>query len=104
MEKKYDSLTLRETEHFIRNLPSSDEASIRADIRVMETGDFDAVRLKTLRGKIKELIVGDYRLIFFISEHILYFVRAFRKKTKKTPFQEIEYAKRIYKTIIQKKK
>ena len=54
------------------------------------------------REKIKELIVKNYRFIFFIEKHDTYFVRAFIKKTRKAPRREIEAAEKIHKMIIKK--
>lgn len=65
----------------------------------MEQGAFHSVYIKTLRGPIKELIVKQYRMLFFTLGYTIYFVRVFRKKSKKTPRKEIEYAERIYKLI-----
>lgn len=48
---------------------------------------------------MKELRVKKYRLIFFIHEEIVYFVRIFIKKTDKTPRNEIEMAEKYYKLI-----
>jgi len=82
---------------FLRELPSKDRAKIEGDVNVMRSGDLHSPRIKTLRGAVKELIVKEYRILFFIHEHVIYFVRAFRKKSMKTPRKEIEYAERIYK-------
>jgi len=97
MENLYSTFTLRETEKFLKSLPPKDEAKIRASLHVMKSGDFKSPYIKTLRGPIKELIVSSYRFIFFISpDHTIYFTSAFRKKSRKTPQQEIDKAEHIY--------
>ena len=88
----HDSVT-----NFLRALPPKDRSKVEKNIRVMQAGDLSSPRTKTLRGPVKELIVKEYRILFFIHEYTIYFVRAFRKKSAKTPKQEIEYAERIYK-------
>ena len=97
MEKRYQTIYHSSVTDFLRELPSKDRSNIEGDVEVMRSGDLHSPRIKTLRGPIKELIVKEYRLLFFIHEHFIYFVRAFRKKSMKTPRKEIEYAERIYK-------
>ncbi|MCR4311574.1 MAG: type II toxin-antitoxin system RelE/ParE family toxin, partial [Candidatus Taylorbacteria bacterium] len=93
MEKRYRTFTLRKTEQFLRTLPAKKEAKLRAEMLIVESGDFQSSYIKTLRGPIKELIVGSYRLIFFISQdHTIYYTSAFRKKSQRTPKQEIDEA------------
>lgn len=101
MEKQYHAYTLRETEDFLTNLPQKEETKIRASFRVMESGDFKSPHIKTLRGPIKELIVSNYRFIFFIfPDYTIYFTSGFRKKSRKTPPKEIDKAEHVYKLAI----
>ena len=97
MGKIYQVTYHRSATDFLRELPLKDRSNIEGDVNVMTSGDLHSPKIKTLRGPIKELIVKEYRILFFIHEHIIYFVRAFRKKSMKTPQNEIEYAERIYK-------
>ncbi|PIQ68997.1 MAG: hypothetical protein COV91_01220 [Candidatus Taylorbacteria bacterium CG11_big_fil_rev_8_21_14_0_20_46_11] len=97
MENLYHTTYHNSVTNFLHQLPQKDCAKIEKNVRVMREGDLLSPRTKTLRGPIKELIVKEYRLLFFIHEHTIYFVRAFRKKSMKTPPKEIEYAERIYK-------
>ncbi len=84
---------------FLKELSANDRTKILSGVSKMEQGAFHSVYIKTLRGPIKELIVKQYRMIFFTQGYIIYFVRVFRKKSRKTPRKEIEYAERIYKLI-----
>ena len=60
-----------------------------------EKGDFQSTHTKSFQGLVKELIVKDHRLLFFIIEPVIYFVRSFKKKSQKTPRHEIDYALKI---------
>ena len=82
-------------------LPKVERAKILSDIETMKKGDWSSLYVKTLKGPLRELIVKRYRIVFFINENVLYFVRAFQKKTAKTPREEIEQAEQIYKLFIQ---
>ena len=97
MENRYKTAYRDSVTDFLRELPPKDRSKIEKNVRVMQAGDLHSPRIKTLRGQVRELIVKEYRILFFIHEHVIYFVRAFRKKSAKTPKQEIEYAEHIYK-------
>lgn len=97
METQFQIIYHHSVTDFLRELSSKDRSNIEGDVDVMISGDLRSPRIKNLRGPIRELIVKEYRILFFIHEHIIYFVRAFRKKSKKTPRKEIEYAERVYK-------
>ncbi len=86
-------------EKFIHTLSVADQAKIAAHAVVMRSGDFKSVRIKQLKGPIAELIVKQYRLIFFKNKKVIYFVGAFIKKSTKTPLREIRHAEEIYKSI-----
>ena len=90
MENLYQEVYFDFVTDFFSELPAKDRSKIEGTIQVMLSGDLHSPRIKTLRGPIKELIVKEYRVIFFIHEHIIHFVRAFRKKSAKTPQKEIE--------------
>lgn len=103
MEKRYAAIHLAAVTDFLENLYPDDKVKILAGVSKMEQGDFQSPYIKTLRGPVKELIVKRYRVIFFIHEHSIYFVRAFRKKSMKTPRKEIEYAEHVYKMLTRNK-
>lgn len=80
-------------------MTTTDQAIVAVQIEYMCLGDFESVRTKQLRGPIRELISGHHRLTYFGLDSMLYFVRGFRKKTAKTPREEIDYAEKIYKML-----
>ena len=93
---RYRALVLESARRYIDNLSESAQGAIRADIDAMKFGDFNSVYTKTLKGKIRELIVGRHRISYFVIRGVLYFVRGFPKKSAKTPKKEIEYAEQVY--------
>ena len=88
---------------FLKGLPETERAKILATTDTMKSGNFHSLRVKTLKTPIKELIIKQYRFIFFINENIIHFVGAFIKKSAKTPRKEIQRAERIYKLVRQAK-
>lgn len=99
-KNKYQARILDRAKGFIQNLEIHDRAKIAAAIKTLESGNFQSVETKTLKGPIKELIVRSYRITFFVSkEHTIYFVSGFRKQTRKTPRNEIEYSQNIFKIL-----
>jgi phage-related protein len=94
----FSLLFLDDASEFIDSLPDKLKAKVLAALKTMET-DFNLVYTKTLRGRIKELVVQRYRIVFFIKGSIIYVVLGFIKKSQKTPVQEIENAERIYKMV-----
>ena len=104
MSNIYFPLFLDDVKDFIKNLADADQGKINAIVRAMEMGDFKSVYIKTLKAPIKELIIKKYRFIFFINKNTIYFIRAFVKKTAKTPKNEIENAKKVYKIILENHK
>jgi phage-related protein len=94
----YSIFFFQEAEEFIGSLSEKDRAKVFAVIKILGT-NFSAVYTKPLKGPIKELIVRQYRLLFFIKDTIIYITSGFTKKTKKTPKREIERVEILYKTI-----
>lgn len=80
-------------------LTQAEQIIVSNDIQEIQKGDFSTVRVKQLRGPIREIICGKHRFTYFQLDSVLYFVRGFRKKSAKTPPKEIEYAETIYKII-----
>ena len=80
---------------YVARIPEADRGRILRDIEALALGKLEDVNTKQLRGPIRELIRGNHRLTYFKLNNVLYFVRGFRKKTAKTPKQEIEYAEEI---------
>ena len=84
---------------YIESLSKSERGDILAGIGTLRGERAPSVRTKQLRGPVRELIVGNHRVTYFRLETTLYFVRGFRKKTNKTPRQEIEYAASIFRQL-----
>ncbi|MEI8130402.1 MAG: type II toxin-antitoxin system RelE/ParE family toxin [bacterium] len=92
----YQNKVLRNVSEFINNLSNKEQGKVRLALDALLYGHFQSVHTKMLRFPIRELIVLNYRILFFIESDEIYFVSAFTKKTAKTPLQEIENALRIY--------
>ena len=90
---------LIDVENFILDLPIKDQHKISGAINSLKDGKFECLYIKQLRGSIKELKVKKYRLLFFIKDGDVYFVRIFLKKTNKTPKNEIDIAEKFYKSL-----
>jgi len=97
MEQK--AVFLNNVAEFIQKLSAVDQAKVVANVTMMRERDFVSVRIKQLDGPIYELIVRQYRFVFFRKEETIYFVGAFRKKSAKTPLREIQNARTIFKNI-----
>ncbi len=96
----YSSQILDQAKKEINSLSPDKRGRIRASMETLCRGDFLSVYIKALKGKIKELVVADCRIIFFIHDQTVYFIHVFIKKTKKTPKAKIEHAEKLYKIII----
>ena len=94
---------LYHADRYIKGLTDAEQIKLAGAIRCLLNNETTAVRTKQLRGSVRELIVGNHRVTYFKLEDSLYFVRGFRKKTAKTPRNEIEYAERIYNALKVKK-
>ncbi len=84
---------------YIESVSETDQGIIAAHVEYLQSGDFESVRTKQLRGTIRELIVGHHRVTYFEFDSGLYFVRGFRKKTAKAPKSEIDYAEKVFKIM-----
>ena len=95
----YHALFFDAATNFLQTLQPNEQAKIRSAADMMRSGDFRSVHIKTLHGPIRELIVQEYRVVFFIKNDVIHFVSAFRKKSAKTPHKEIQRAVHIYKML-----
>ena len=95
MNKRY----LEPARVYLIGLSPAEQGFIASDIDALCSGRFSAVQTKKLRGPVRELVVGNHRLTYFVLGSVFYFVRGFRKKTAKTPKAEIKYAEKIYKIM-----
>lgn len=93
-------IPLKDVEDFILKLPIKDQYKISAATDALKYKKFESVYIKQLKGEIKELRVKNYRLLFFIHDDNLFFVRIFVKKSRKTPRNEIHLAEKFYKLYI----
>lgn len=84
---------------FIDGLSNHDAAKILVSLKFVDMGRTEGLQIKKLRGKIYELVVNQYRIIFFRISVTRYVVDAFRKKTQKTPKRIIERAEKLYRDI-----
>jgi phage-related protein len=96
----YKVFVFSDTEDFIRFIPEPTKSRVSSAFDEMSLNDFDSLQVKTLRGKVKELIIKRYRFTFFIEAGTIYVVRGFIKKSKKTPIEEIKYAEKQYRDIL----
>ena len=96
---RFEVRVLEAAQKYIDGLSEMEPGAIRADMDAMKLGNFDSVHTKRLKDKIRELIVGRHRISYFRIGSTLYFVRGFRKKSAKTPKQEIEYAGQVYRLM-----
>jgi len=92
---------LKDVEEYIQGLPAAVQGTLAAHIVLLQQGEFSAISTKQLKGVLRELIVGDHRLVYFAEGSALYFVDALRKKGRKTPSVVIANAERIYKLFKQ---
>ena len=95
----YQIILFSKVELFIDSLPGNDIAKIKRTLQSLEAADFQLIHVKTLASPVKELIIDEYRIIFFIQEPYIYGIGAFIKKTDKTPRKEIRNAIRMCKLI-----
>ncbi len=100
MESQYSVLFFDNVKNFIATLPNEDQGKINGIVTAIESGEFKSLYIKTLKTSIKELIIKKYRFVFFIHKNTFYFMRAFIKKTAKTPKIEIKNAEKLYKKIL----
>lgn len=89
----------KDVDDFIKSLPNTISSKILAHLKALELGYTESTVIKKLRGKIKELVVNDCRVVFFQIRDMTYVVDIFRKKSKKTPKEIISKAEKMYKEI-----
>ena len=94
MEKPLRALFLERAKKYMDGIPATDKGTVLKDIECLVVNETDSIYIKQLRGSIRELIVGHHRITYFKLKNALYFVSGFRKKSAKTPKQEIEYAQK----------
>ena len=84
---------------FLDEIPVKDSAKIYANISSLDENQIEGLVIKSIGEKIKEMIVKQYRIIFFYKNRVGYVVDAFKKQSQKTPQRIIKRAEKIYKNI-----
>ncbi len=90
---------LDDTSDFLSTLSKEDRAKIDGQLASLASRQTEGLVIKSLKGKIQELIVRQYRIVFFRIADIGYVVDIFRKKSKKTPKRNLERAEKIYRSL-----
>ena len=90
---------LTHAKKYLDSIPDVDRGAIGRDIGAIVAGELAFVTTKQLKGPVRELRVGHHRVTYFTIGTNIYFVRGFRKKSAKTPKNEILYAEKIYKQL-----
>jgi phage-related protein len=99
MEEKLSTHLFTPAKEYLSTLDPDERAKIMSSIYVIQMGDLSSIHTKQLEGPLRELIVGNHRVTYFVITRALYVVDGFRKKTAKTPKRHIDFAKKMYKYI-----
>lgn len=91
---------LNDVSDFLDGTSGEDAAKIAAHLKSLEEDRTEGLRIKTLKGRVKELIVKQYRVICFKVGATWFVVDVFKKQSKKTPRRVIERAEKIYQSIL----
>ncbi len=94
-----ETLIFDDVTNFLDTIPESDAAKILAHLKALQENQTEGLFIKPLKGKIKEIVIRQYRIIFFEKGTRRYAVDAFKKQSKKTPQRIINRAEKIYKSI-----
>ena len=86
---------------FIDACALEDSAKIFAELNFLEMGRTEVLLIEPLKGKIMELSVKRYRIVFCKVGATIYVIDVFKKQSAKTPLRIIEQAEKIYRKIIQ---
>jgi phage-related protein len=92
-------IVLSEVQKFINTIRSKDSGKIKTALEFLEARKTEALLIKQLKGKIVELSIKQYRVIFFEINSTIYVIDIFKKQSRKTPLRIIERAENIYKKI-----
>jgi phage-related protein len=99
LSREAEVITLDEVLECIDALNPKLAAKISGAIEQLGTGKTKSLLIKQLRGKIMELSVKQYRVIFCRAETIIYIVDIFKKQSRKTPGNIIKKAEETYRKI-----
>ena len=84
---------------FLVNLQENEQEKVSATIEALGDPLRFSLYIKTLHGPIRELRVGQYRIVFFQKNGAHYVVDVFRKKSQKTPRNHITYAEKWFNNL-----
>jgi phage-related protein len=84
---------------FLNKISKDDKAKISAHLKSLQENHTEGLIIKPLKGRIKEIVVRQYRIVLFEIGATGYVVDAFRKQSDKTPKRIIERAEKIYRDI-----
>ncbi len=87
---------LAKANEYLEGLSDVVRMNIRAHVEYLRLGNHEKVVVKQLRRPVQELIVGEQRIVYFCVRSTLYIVSVFRKRSRKTPKNEIENAMKLY--------
>ena len=85
---------------FVSHLAPEDAGTIDASLMSLANGDTKKLIIKPLKGKILELSVRQYRIVYFRVGATIYAVDIFKKQSRKTPLRFIRQAEKRYRAII----
>ncbi len=80
----------------IEDLPQKESARIYSHLDALEDNEVMGLVIKTLRGKVQELVVRQYRVVFFRIDGDIHVRAVFKKQSRKTPRHIIEKASKDY--------
>ena len=89
-------ITDKRVKDFLASLSEVDQGRVQGYIELFEENGFrlPSQYLKKLESNLWELRPGNIRLLIGKAESVMVVVNAFKKKSQKTPRQEIKTAKR----------
>lgn len=79
----------------LSDLPLRLSGKISGALGSLEVGKTKDLLIKPIKGKIMELSVGQYRIIFCNMDAMIYVILLFKKQSRKTPLRIIRRAERI---------
>lgn len=90
---------------FIESLGKDDSIAIASTIATfaLEFPTVITVKIKHLQGKLWEMKVGGFRVLYGVVPDTLLIAHVFAKKTQKTPKQDLELGAKRLKTMMEER-
>jgi phage-related protein len=101
--EKLEYLLTEKAKKYISSLTPKHQARLKGHIDLLAEQQYDFIETKPLRGKVREILVGGYRAIYFTIENVIFVVDIFKKSTQKTPPKRIEHAEKLYRSVLNDK-